>query len=65
MNFVIKCCKGCEQRRIDPPCHGTCPTYIKEKAENEAMMDEYRKRHNIQTRLNSHFFDSVERAEKR
>ena len=29
------------------------------------MMDEYRKRHNIQTRLNSHFFDSVERAEKK
>lgn len=26
---LIKCCKGCEDRR--PACHDTCERYIKEK----------------------------------
>lgn len=29
---LIKCCKGCEDRR--PACHDTCERYIKEKTES-------------------------------
>lgn len=63
MNFVIKCCKGCDSRF--PGCHGTCPDYKREKAENEARMDEYRKQHTIQSRLTSHAIGTFENAAKR
>ena len=62
-NFVIKCCKGCVSR--SPGCHSTCPEYIVQKAEHEAMMVEYREWNNVRTRLDNQLFDVVGQARKK
>lgn len=33
VNMAIKCCYGCVAPKRHPGCHGSCPTYIEEKAE--------------------------------
>ena len=34
---VIRCCRGCKPPKRNPYCHSTCPEYLNEKAEYEAM----------------------------
>lgn len=31
--MAITCCNGCVPPKRNPYCHGTCPEYLKEKAE--------------------------------
>lgn len=47
----IKCCNGCVPPKRNPYCHGTCPDYIREKAENDAKRDEDFKKRSIKNGL--------------
>lgn len=35
ITHTIKCCQYCVAPKRHPGCHGTCPEYLKEKAEHE------------------------------
>ena len=43
----IRCCNGCVAPKRYPGCHGSCPEYIKEKAQNDAQREEDNKRRRI------------------
>ena len=41
----FKCCRYCVPPKRNPYCHGSCPEYLKEKAEHEAKKEaDYAKR---------------------
>ena len=49
----ISCCNGCVAPKRYPGCHGSCPEYIKEKAEHNARMEEDKQRRRIIYDLNA------------
>lgn len=49
----ISCCNGCVAPKRYPGCHGSCPEYIKEKAELNARMEEDKQRRRIIYDLNA------------
>ena len=65
MGIYIKGCKDCEQRRADPPCHGTCPAYIAEKIVHDSRMQTERKRRSIAGGLNDQRIGGIEKAVKK
>lgn len=46
---MILCCKDCQKRH--PACHGSCPEYLKEKAEHEAEREQRNREIYIQNQL--------------
>ena len=63
--MAIKCCNGCVPPKRSPTCHGSCPDYIREKAENDARLeDDFRKR-SIAAGLNNQTERAVRRASRR
>lgn len=36
----IKCCKGCEERTIEPNCHMTCERYLEALEEHHRIRDQ-------------------------
>ena len=61
----IKCCKDCVPPKRDPYCHGTCPDYIREKAESDARRDEDFKKRSIKSGLILQTERAVRNATKR
>ena len=60
----IRCCNGCVPPKRSSTCHGTCPDYIREKAEHDAQMaEEFRKR-SIEQGLTNETYRAVQRAVK-
>ena len=39
MGEIIKCCHFCVAPKRYPGCHGTCPEYLKERAEYDKRKD--------------------------
>ena len=62
--MAIRCCNGCMAPKRHPGCHGTCPEYLKEKAEHDAQMEaDYKRRRTIHD-LNDQRYRGVTRAVK-
>ena len=38
---IIKCCQYCVAPKRHPGCHGSCPEYLKEKAEYDNRKEQY------------------------
>ena len=62
--MAIKCCNGCVPPKRNPTCHGSCPDYIKEKAEHDARMEEDYKRRRVNRNLNEQRYDAITKAVK-
>ena len=62
--MAIRCCNGCMAPKRHPGCHGTCPEYLKEKAEHEAQLEADYKRRRTVYDLNDQRYRSVTRAVK-
>ena len=60
----IKCCNGCVPPKRSSTCHGTCPDYIREKAEHDALMEAESKKRSIRQGLNNETFRAVQKATK-
>lgn len=60
----ISCCNGCVAPKRYPGCHGSCPEYIKEKAEHNARMEEEKKRrqHNYNMNARKRRYAAIARA---
>lgn len=41
--MMIKCCKGCEERTVEPNCHMTCERYLEAVEEADRIREERRK----------------------
>lgn len=62
--MAIRCCNGCVAPKRYPGCHGTCPEYIKEKAEHDARAEADYKRRSIRSGLINQQYNAVSRANK-
>ena len=60
--YKIDCCMNCPDRY--PGCHGKCERYITQKAELEETQAQRRKKYEVECRLNSELYKSVERTNK-
>lgn len=60
----IRCCNGCVPPKRSSTCHGTCPNYIKEKAEHDALMEKESKKRSINQGLNEQTSRAVHKAYK-
>ena len=60
----IRCCNGCVAPKRHVGCHGTCPDYIREKAEHDALMEIERKKLSIKQGLADETYRAVQRAMK-
>ena len=60
----IRCCNGCVPPKRSSTCHGTCPDYIREKAEHDALMEIERKKLAVKQGLNDETYRAVHRAVK-
>lgn len=60
----IRCCNGCVPPKRSPTCHGTCPDYIREKAEHDALMAKETQRQYIKQGLNDQTYRGVLKATK-
>lgn len=58
----IRCCNGCVAPKRHVGCHGTCPDYIKEKAEHDARMAEDYKRRHLNQNLNDQRYTAITKA---
>ena len=36
---VIRCCKGCNDRTVEPNCHMTCETYLEQKEKQKEVCE--------------------------
>lgn len=50
MGNIIKCCRYCVAPKRYPGCHGTCPEYLKERAEYDRLkaIDDKKRQTSIQ-----------------
>ena len=62
--MAIKCCHGCMAPKRYPGCHGTCPEYLKEKAEYDAKMAEDYKRRKLNQDLNEQRYRAITKLTK-
>lgn len=62
--MAIRCCHGCIAPKRHPGCHGTCPEYLKEKAEYDAKMAEDYKQRKLIQNLNGQRYNAIHRADK-
>lgn len=60
----IRCCNGCVAPKRYPGCHGSCPEYIEEKAENDAQReaDNKRRQHNYNLNARKRRYVAIARA---
>lgn len=58
-------CKNCVPPDRHPGCHGTCPKYLKEKAEYDALKEADNKRKQVQDGLTAQRNKTYYRAMKR
>ena len=65
MGVCIKCCKDCERRRAEPPCHSTCADYIIEKAFYNAKAAEKRKEYEVAMGAQDQRYDAIRRITRR
>ena len=61
---MIYCCMDCKAPKRYPGCHGTCPDYIKEKAEHDAERAEENRKRSIEHGLNAQKASGVKRAKR-
>lgn len=62
--MAIRCCNGCVPPKRHVGCHGTCPDYIREKAEHDALMAKEWQKRSINQGLTNETFRAVQRASK-
>lgn len=62
--MAIKCCKDCVAPKRHVGCHGTCPEYLKEKAEHDERAAEDYKRRKLNQDLNEQRYRAVTKAER-
>lgn len=60
--MAIRCCNGCVAPKRHPGCHGSCPEYLKEKAEHDAQMEADYKRRHLNQNLNEQRYAAITRA---
>ena len=60
--MAIKCCYGCVAPKRYPRCHGSCPEYLKEKAEHDAKMAEDYKQRTLQRNLYEQKYSGISKA---
>lgn len=65
INHHIQCCRFCVPPKRHRACHGSCPEYIKEKAEHDAEKAEVDKIKAIKAGLDAQAISGVDRAKKR
>ena len=60
----IECCHYCVAPKRYPGCHGKCPEYLKEKAENEERKAAYYGDRSVTSGLEEQRSDAVTKAMK-
>lgn len=67
--YAIKCCKDCQNRSVEPNCHGYCPTYLAEKMERGAKLVESREKskmkHGVDDILWGHYWRRQKKRRRR
>ncbi len=64
MTVAIKCCNGCVPPKRNPWCHGTCPEYADEKAQNDMEKAAANRKKEIECGLIAQTLKGVDRAYK-
>lgn len=57
-------CRYCTAPKRQPGCHGTCPEYLKEKAEYNERKEQFDKERAVKNGLFSQRDDAVRKAQK-
>ena len=62
--MAIRCCNGCVAPKRHSGCHGSCPEYLKEKAEHDAQAEESYKQRQLALNLNQQKYSAIIRASR-